>query len=570
MPYVALYRKWRPGNFEHLVGQDHVSKTLSNAIHTGKIAHAYLFSGPRGTGKTSTAKILAKALNCAAGPTPTPCDACAACKKIGEGSSMDVFEIDAASNRGIDEIRELRETVKFTPVDGRYKVYIIDEVHMLTTEAFNALLKTLEEPPAHVVFILATTEAHKVPATIHSRCQRYDFKRIDARKMADRLRYISDQSRIDVKDDALALIAAHADGGMRDALSILDQCSALDDECVTAEKVRRLLGLVGHEWIARIVQALAQKESKEILLAVEELIAAGKDVVQILSEIALYLRGVMICQSTENADGCGLYGDELTSARLHAKEFTYEQIAVMIEKIHAAMNEAKWSPQPRIAMEVVLLSFCRQPVTPRQSLEELFKRVEMLERKLADGAGLSPSGASAASDGFVNLPRPEPSAKAPRQISAIGGKENADAPKKNEKQEPKLANLQNPNEIWDKILKELIKNGKRSVYACVSQGSLRSLNEREMAIGFSASFPKERTEKSDYKEILETILYEISGRQIRVKCIMDTGVTETGRAALKKQPKQAEDRLTQEEQHVIDAAVQMFGDHFVNKEEIEK
>lgn len=563
MSYVALYRKWRPGNFEYLVGQDHISKTLSNAIHSGKIAHAYLFSGPRGTGKTSTAKILAKALNCAAGPTPTPCNACVACKKIGEGSSMDVFEIDAASNRGIDEIRELRETVKFTPVDGRYKVYIIDEVHMLTTEAFNALLKTLEEPPAHVVFILATTEAHKVPATIHSRCQRYDFKRIDARKMADRLRYISDQSRIDVKDDALALIAAHADGGMRDALSILDQCSALDDECVTAEKVRRLLGLVGHEWIARIVQALALKDAKEILLAVEELIAAGKDVVQILGEIALYLRGVMICQSAENADGCGLYGDELASARLHAKEFTYEQIAVMIEKIHAAMNEAKWSPQPRIAIEVVLLSFCRQPVTPRQSLEELFKRVEMLERKLADGAG-------AASDGFVNLPRSEPPAKAPREISAIGVQENSSAPKKNEKREIKLANLQNPDEIWDRMLKELIKNGKRSVYACVSQGSLRSLNEREMTIGFSASFPKERTEKSDYKEILEMILYEISGCQIRVKCTKDTGVKETTQAAPKKQPEPAEDRLTQEEQHVIDAAVQMFGDHFVNKEEIEK
>ena len=228
MAYVALYRQWRPQDFKNLVGQNHISSTLKNAIQLGKIAHAYLFSGPRGTGKTSTAKILAKSLNCMNGPTSDPCNVCANCERITNGTSMDVLEIDAASNRGIDEIRELRESVKFAPVDGRYKVYIIDEVHMLTNEAFNALLKTLEEPPAHVVFILATTEAHKIPATIHSRCQRFDFRRIGFREIEQRLTDVAQHNGLTVAPDALKLIASHADGGLRDALSILDQCTMMD------------------------------------------------------------------------------------------------------------------------------------------------------------------------------------------------------------------------------------------------------------------------------------------------------------------------------------------------------
>ena len=220
MSYVALYRQWRPQDFDNLIGQEHIRDTLKNALASDKIAHAYLFTGPRGTGKTSTAKILAKALNCVNGPTPHPCNQCPNCDKITTGASMDVLEVDAASNRGIDEIRDLRETIKFAPVDGRFKVYIIDEVHMLTTEAFNALLKTLEEPPSHVIFILATTEPHKIPATIHSRCQRYDFRRIALAEIEARLTAVAKGSGLDADAEALKLIAVHADGGMRDALSI--------------------------------------------------------------------------------------------------------------------------------------------------------------------------------------------------------------------------------------------------------------------------------------------------------------------------------------------------------------
>ena len=238
MEYVALYRKWRPKGFSELVGQEHVSRTLAQAVVGGRVGHAYLFSGPRGTGKTSTAKILAKALNCEKGPTAEPCNACESCRRISDGTSMDVMEIDAASNRGIDEIRELRETVKFAPTTGRYRVYIIDEVHMLTSEAFNALLKTLEEPPPQVVFILATTELQKVPATIQSRCQRYDFKRIAAKDIEARLQEVTEASGVAADGAALALVAREADGGLRDALSTLDQCISLAEDRVTEPLVR--------------------------------------------------------------------------------------------------------------------------------------------------------------------------------------------------------------------------------------------------------------------------------------------------------------------------------------------
>ena len=295
MAYIALYRRWRPQEFDNLIGQDHISKTLANAIKSDKIAHAYLFSGPRGTGKTSMAKILAKALNCSEGPTPIPCNKCDSCLKINEGSSMDVFEIDAASNRGIDEIRDLRESVKFAPVDGKYKIYIIDEVHMLTTEAFNALLKTLEEPPSHVVFILATTESHKIPATIHSRCQRYDFRKITVNEIFTRLQHVSEKMNIEIDNEALITIANHADGGMRDALSILDQCSTFAEK-IKVDDVRNILGLIGREWIWSLVDSIAEKNTKESLHLVDDILSKGKDIKQILIELAQYFREIMIYQ----------------------------------------------------------------------------------------------------------------------------------------------------------------------------------------------------------------------------------------------------------------------------------
>ncbi|HHW14881.1 MAG TPA: DNA polymerase III subunit gamma/tau, partial [Firmicutes bacterium] len=296
MTYVSLYRKWRPQTFSEVISQEHVTRTLQNALRMGRIAHAYLFAGPRGTGKTTVARLLAKALDCRQGPTPEPCGQCDNCTQIRDGLSLNVIEIDGASNRGIEEIRDLREKVKLVPVQAPYKVYIIDEIHMLTPDAFNALLKTLEEPPAHVVFIFATTEPHKIPATILSRCQRFDFKRLTVPELSAHLSRIASAEGLELAPETVTLIARNADGGLRDALSLLDQCIAFAGKKIGAADVETLLGTVETEALLRFMDLVARRDLVGGLTYLSELMDEGKDLHRLARDLMGHLRNLLLAK----------------------------------------------------------------------------------------------------------------------------------------------------------------------------------------------------------------------------------------------------------------------------------
>lgn len=582
MAYVALYRKWRPQGFDSLVGQEAVRTALTNALETGRIAHAYLFAGPRGTGKTSTAKILAKAVNCEHGPTPNPCNKCQNCVRINDGTSMDVFEIDAASNRGIDEIRDLREKVAFAPVNGRYKVYIIDEVHMLTTEAFNALLKTLEEPPPHVIFILATTEPHKIPATIHSRCQRFDFKRVTDSDIVKRLREVADGSGIAADDDALQLIAVQADGGMRDALSLLDQCGVMAER-VSAETVRSVLGIVGREALRELVKAVGEGNVPKSLELLETLLAGGKDVKQIITELAEYLRAVLLYKASPDYREIYLTDTKEAIAAMEGL-FSTDRMMAAQERLHQCMLELRQSVRGRIAAEMCLFDLCR---VEGSTLAALTARVEKLEAMLA---GRLPAIQQTVPAAPVHQDYPQQAAAAPETVPKFGyvldeghgihteapepqpQKAAAEAENYQPTAEPvkavpvkKAAPVQKAEpapiieadaaagDLWQQVLEILKTEKKRSMVACAAGGRAVSYVNGILTVAFKNKFNCKRMNADDYKKAFEAVLLRLARCEVRLNCVEEAGLVQ-------KPPAPAPAKEQEEElEPVVKKAMAAFG-----------
>ena len=525
MAYVALYRRWRPESFADLVGQEHISRTLSRAVTSGQTSHAYLFTGPRGTGKTSTAKILARALNCAEGPTLTPCGVCDSCRSISDGSSMDVFEIDAASNRGIDEIRDLRESVKFAPTEGHYKIYIIDEVHMLTTEAFNALLKTLEEPPERVIFILATTEPHKVPATIQSRCQRYDFHRITVTEIRDRLIYVCKESDIAAEEDALGIIAAQADGGMRDALSILDQCMALAEGTLTAERVQEALGLVGRAWIRRMAGEIAARDAAALIAQLSELLQSGRELKQVLAELAQHFRRLMIAGVGGAVSAAELCAGDAEELRMDAAQFTQAEIMTILRRLNETMQELRTSPQPRIAVETLLIGLCHTEGTAPSGestapptggadaarIARLEAQVEELAARLAEG-GTPVSAPASATANAAPSPRPHTakadsaaSKPAPKKAASSAAKEAADG-----------APRQLDMKVWQRFQTRL-KERNRLAASLLSGAAYEGMTETHFFIRPSSDMARDYIKKR-HRAVFDEVMTELAGRPLAVVC----------------------------------------------------
>ena len=390
MEYLVLARKWRPQTFDDVVGQHHVITTLKNAITQGRIAHAFVFSGPRGTGKTSIARIMAKALCCETGPTVTPCQVCTACREITEGVAMDVQEIDGASNRGIDEIRELRENVKFLPVSHKYKIYIIDEVHMLTREAFNALLKTLEEPPAHVIFIFATTETQKIPSTIISRCQCYDFRRLSVRQIADQLQKITQAESIQISENSLVWIAEAADGGMRDAQSLLDQIISYGGTVIDDQTVEELLGFSDRQFLFRFSQAIFARNAADGLYVVEEAYYAGVEMTSFYQMLQTHFRNLLLVKIADSDRTLtDISRQDLQRLQEQVKTVSRESLLRLLDILMAEEEKVRRSQNPRLNIEQAVVRMAYLP--PLIPIDDILDKIEELREKISAVRATGPS-----------------------------------------------------------------------------------------------------------------------------------------------------------------------------------
>lgn len=483
MSYRALYRVFRPQTFAEVIGQEHISVTLKNALQSGRLAHAYLFCGPRGTGKTSSAKILAKAVNCLDPQDGEPCNACANCVAINNDQFMDVLEIDAASNRGIDEIREIRDKVKFLPSQGKRKVYIIDEVHMLTNEAFNALLKTLEEPPEHVLFILATTDPQKIPLTVLSRCQRFDFRRIGTKEIRDHLAEIVASQNVGISDEALNAIARKASGGMRDAISVLDQCIAFAGERIEIKHVQMVLGTLAEEDMANVLDCLLKSDYSGLFALLGAFLEQGKDIKQIIRDLMDYTRQLLLLKVAPQEEQLqNISAEILPRAKTQAAKINVDELGRMLNRLSDVEKETRYSNQPQILLETALVDLV-----------------------LSNERSKAPVQTAAA-------PAPAAQAAAAPQIAA----QTPAAPAK------KLVACADLTAKWPEVMKA-IKDKSIRIHAFLLQAQPMGLEDGALVLKFDAvsKFHHGQMSQADNRKVLEQVLEQMTGQTMPVKFFLE-------------------------------------------------
>ena len=525
MGYTALYRKFRPTTFSEVVGQEHITQTLKNQIMANRVGHAYLFSGGRGTGKTSSAKILARAINCLNPKDGEPCNECEICKAALNGSLTDIVEMDAASNNSVEDIRSIREEVNFLPTKAKYRVYIIDEVHMLSPGAFNALLKTLEEPPEHVKFILATTEPQKLPATILSRCQRFDFKRISNENIVKRLKDVCKESKIEATDGALSIIATLADGAMRDALSILERCVQDGENKIDENKIKDLVGIPKITFVHNIVDSIIEYDVDRALTSMDEILNQGKDLTNFLWEIIKYVKDVLVYKSSGKAE---LYSkEEIENIKNLADKTTKERIVNLIYELSNLENDMKWSTQKTIMFEAGLIKLCSKEISTGENVEERLEKIENYLKSgnisrqqvtATNGVNVVPNVAQ----NTASIDVPNASASKP---SAAFMSYNTSGTNIEVRQTGKTVTKnysKDLNKSWPAIVNDLKQNGKMVLYTSLKGTTAEQINDTTVAIKFNtflSGIGKTVLNKQENVKELTNLLSNACGKNVQIRYV---------------------------------------------------
>jgi DNA polymerase-3 subunit gamma/tau len=517
--YIVTARKWRPMRFEDVVGQDHITRTLRNAIATDRLAHAFLFSGPRGVGKTTTARLLAKAVNCLHPVEANPDNACAICKEITEGTSFDVLEIDGASNRGIEEIRNLRESVRYAPARGKYKIYIIDEVHMLTKEAFNALLKTLEEPPAHVMFIFATTEIHKVPATILSRCQRFDFRRIGLESIVGNLRAIAKEEKLEIEDEALMIIARKGDGSLRDAQSIFDQAISLCGRTISHQGILQALNMVDQGVYFRVTGLIAAQDAPGAIGLVEELMGAGHDIKEFLGGLLEHFRNLMVVKTTGSTRLLEMSDVYKARYEEEAQKFSIADLLRYQRHVNRTEDALRFTIQPRFRLEADLVQLVTLPRAAE--VATILAGLEELKKKLSEKRSHGDAAPGATTPGTQQAPGPPPPASFAPHSPPSPARRFGGTPGPGPKEAPPPASVQgralSADEVrsrWEEIVGEIVRQ-KVSLKACMESATVGTVARNSVTIVCADEFSVSQALRN--RDFLAETLSKILNAQARVE-----------------------------------------------------